>query len=112
MRHHCYFLECGSENGGGIKMDKYYIPQHLDAPFRIALLTMDELLVFFVPFIVLFWVDAMLIGVTIGACLVIALKKIKGEEGQAYLSQLIYWYLPTIYIHKVTPPSYIRYWIG
>lgn len=94
-------------------MDKYYIPQHLDTPRRIALLTMDELLVFAIPFGVLFWVDnAILLGSIIGASLVACLKKLKGEEGQAYIWQLLYWYLPPIFIYKVTPPSYLRQWIG
>lgn len=94
-------------------MNKHYIPQTLDEPFKLILWTLDELIVLFVPFaILLLGFDSPISGLSIGITLLILLKKLKGEEGHFFLHQLIYWYLPTLICFKKTPPSYIREWIG
>jgi len=40
------------------------------------------------------------------------IKKFKGEQGHFYLIHLAYWYLPDIIQFKVTPPSYVREYLG
>ncbi len=41
-----------------------------------------------------------------------SLKKVKGEQGHYFLYHVMYWYLPTMFHLKKTPPSYIREWVG
>ncbi len=94
-------------------MDKYYIPQHLDMPFKIILWTWDEVTVFLAPFAVLFFsFNAPLSGVGCGVMLVALLKKVKGEEGHYFLAHLAYWHLPPFVMYKATPQSYIRQYLG
>lgn len=94
-------------------MDKYYIPQNLDTPFKIILWTWDEVTAFMVPCIILFFMfNAPLSGVFCGVILVTTLKKVKGEEGHYFLAHLAYWHFPPVVIYKATPPSYIREYLG
>ena len=94
-------------------MDKYYIPQNLDTPFKIILWTWDEMVAFIAPFCVLFFIfNAPLSGVLCGVMAVAILKKLKGEEGHYYLAHLAYWHLPPLIMYKATPPSYIRKYLG
>jgi conjugal transfer pilus assembly protein TraL len=94
-------------------MDKYHIPQYLDEPARIILWTIDEAVVFLVPFFILLWVfnQAVLGGIT-GTALVLALKKLKGEQGHYFLYSLMYWYLPAMVRFRSVPPSYYREFVG
>ena len=94
-------------------MDKYYIPQHLDMPFKIILWTLDEVVIFMVPFMTLFFLfNAPISGVVCGIVLVAMLKKLKGEEGHYFLAHIAYWYLPPLVHYKATPHSYIRQYLG
>ncbi|MCE3237367.1 MAG: hypothetical protein K0R24_348 [Gammaproteobacteria bacterium] len=94
-------------------MDKHYIPQYLDSPFKLILWTVDEIVLFIVPFFsFLLILNAPLMGFLLGAGLIMALKKIKGEEGHHFILHLVYWYLPPLVLYKVTPPSHIREIIG
>ena len=94
-------------------MDKYYLPQYLDAPFRVFLLTIDELILLIMPIIIVgFILNQMVIGFLFGIYLLMMVKKFKGEQGHYYLANLAYWYLPPIIKFKVTPPSYIRHYLG
>lgn len=93
--------------------DKYYIPQLLDEPFRIFLLTIDEFLIMIIPIISLgFILNQMILGFFIGMSAAFAVKKLKGEQGNAYVINLVYWYLPPIIKLRATPPSYMREFIG
>ena len=93
--------------------DKYYIPQSLDQPFRVFLLTIDELLILILPiiFIGFIW-SQMILGFCIGMLGTFGVKKFKGEQGHTYLFNLAYWYFPPIIQFKMTPPSYIRDYLG
>ena len=94
-------------------MDKYYIPQHLDEPFRLILWTLDEFVVFLAPFVLcLFFLNSPLIGLFIGACLLFGLKRLKGEQGHYFIYNLAYWYCPVFIRLKATPPSYQRTLLG
>ncbi len=93
--------------------DKYHIPQHLDEPFKLILWTIDELILLFVPFLVLMLVfNSPITGLILGSSGLFALKKIKGEQGHYFLYNLMYWYLPAVIRFKKTPPSHLREWIG
>lgn len=94
-------------------MDKYTIPQHLDLPTKIIIWTIDEVILFLVPFLTLLLMfDSPISGLMLGGGLVLGLKKIKGEEGHHFVMHLAYWYLPPVVSYKATPPSYIREILG
>lgn len=94
-------------------MDKYYLPSALDAPFQFCLLTVDELFLLLFPIILISFVyGAMVLGFVVGFGLLTLIKKFKGEQGHYYLVHLAYWYLPQMIKFKVTPPSYIRDYLG
>lgn len=92
--------------------DKYYIPKHIDEPFRVYLLTIDELILLIIPIVASFLFNQMLVGFCLGIGLLIGIKKLKGEQGHYYLVNLMYWYLPDLVRFKVTPPSHIREYLG
>lgn len=94
-------------------MDAYHMPHHLDAPFRMFLLTIDELCVLAIPAVFgVFILNVPFIGIALGVGLLISLKRLKGDQGHYFLHHLIYWYLPQIVPLKVTPPSYMREFVG
>ena len=93
--------------------DKYFIPQTLEEPFKFILLTIDELIAFITPILILgLGFNFLITGFIAGLLLVLLIKKIKGEQGHYYLVNVMYWYLPPIIKFKVTPPSYIREYLG
>lgn len=92
--------------------DKYYIPQHIDQPMRIYLLTIDEFILLVTTVITGFLIDQMLVGFIASIAIVYWLKKAKGEQGHYYLLNLMYWYLPDLVKFKITPPSHIREYLG
>jgi len=93
--------------------DPHYIPQKLDEPFKMVLLTADELVVFLLPLLFLgFVLNALVIGFLLGAGGVLLLKKFKGEQGAHYWLYAMYWYLPAILPLRAIPPSYQRDYIG
>lgn len=93
--------------------DKYSIPQTLDEPFRIFLLTLDELFFLVSPVILIgFVLNQMVLGFLMGLFALFAIKKLKGEQGHFYILNLAYWYLPPLVKFKITPHSYIRNYLG
>jgi type IV conjugative transfer system protein TraL len=94
-------------------MDKYYIPKSLDEPFRIYLLTIDEFILLLLPILIFgFILNELMLGLLIGLSGLFAVKKLKGEQGHFYLANLAYWYLPPLIKFHVTPPSYIKHYLG
>lgn len=94
-------------------MDRYYMPKTLDEPFRIYILTIDELLLLVLPILIIgFVLHQMVVGFILGLGGLTLIKKFKGEQGHYYLVHLAYWYLPDMVQFKVTPPSYIRDYLG
>ncbi len=93
--------------------DKYYIPKAIDEPFKVFLLTFDELFLLVVPILIVGFVfNQMVFGFFLGISFFVLIKKFKGEQGHYYLAHLSYWYLANIVVFKVTPLSYIRDYIG
>lgn len=92
--------------------DKYYIPRHLDEPFKVYLLTIDELILLLAPILISFFFNQMILGFLLGLGLLVWMKKLKGEQGHYYLVKLMYWYLPGFVKFKATPPSNIRHYLG
>ncbi len=93
--------------------DLYHIPQHLDEPFKLILWTVDEFLLLVMPFVIgMVFLNSPLLGLCLGSGLLWGLKRIKGEQGHYFLYNLLYWYLPTLFRFKATPPSYQRELLG
>jgi conjugal transfer pilus assembly protein TraL len=94
-------------------MDKYYIPQYLDQPFKVIFWTLDEVAAFLILFVCLLTIfDSPIMGIFSGIFSVLLLKKLKGEEGHYFLAHLAYWHLPPFVMYKTTPHSYIREILG
>jgi conjugal transfer pilus assembly protein TraL len=94
-------------------MNKNHIPQYLDEPTRIILWTIDELVFFLAPFLILFLgFDQTVLGAITGVVLVLSLRKLKGEQGHYFLYSVMYWHLPAMVRFKSCPPSYYREFIG
>ncbi len=94
-------------------MDKHHMPQYLDEPTRVILWTIDELIFFLVPVLILFFgFDQLILGIVTGIAFIFGLRKLKGEQGHYFLHSLMYWHLPAIVRFKSTPPSYYREFLG
>lgn len=92
---------------------KTRMPRYLDAPAKILLWTLDEVAVFLVPFLLLTFVfHHGLLGLFMGPLALMGLKKLKGEQGIAYLWSLAYWHLPPVVRFKALPPSAQRLYRG
>lgn len=93
--------------------EKYYLPQTLDEPFRVFLLTLDELIVLLAPIFFLgFMMGAMVIGFIVGIGFLLSVKRLKGEQGHYFLIHLLYWHLPGIICYRATPSSCVRELLG
>lgn len=94
-------------------MDKYSIPRYLDDPFKIAFLTIDEIMALVIPLLLgLFMFNAPLFGIIVGCCFMLGVKAIKGDEGHYFMYHVAYWYLPQFIKYHSTPPSHIREILG
>ena len=94
-------------------MNKYHVPQYLDEPFKIMLWTIDEFLIFLIPFMILMLVfNSPIFGMIVGLIFMMGIRKIKGEQGHYFIYNLMYWYLPTMFRFKRTPASYLRHFLG
>lgn len=95
-------------------MSSYYVPQHLDEPFKLILWTVDEFLLFMTPMLILmFFFSSPIWGMVLGGLLMTGIRKIKGEQGHYFIKNLCYWYLPSwVFQCRATPPSYLRELIG
>jgi conjugal transfer pilus assembly protein TraL len=91
--------------------DKTYIPKTLDDPARWLFWTLDEVVIFLIPFVVGILSSHVLLSIVIGALGIMGLKRLKGREGQYVILQAVYWYLPFLKLQS-TPASMIREWVG
>jgi conjugal transfer pilus assembly protein TraL len=93
--------------------DKYYIPKHLNDPPRWLFWTMDEATILISGFALGVLFNHILIAGVLGIALMLLLKKLKGKEGNSFLLNRAYWYFPLCkQAFKITPPSYIKEYIG
>ena len=89
------------------------LPKYLKEPTRIVGMTVDELFVGIVLFMSnYYFFDAAITGLIIGGGMVFFIKYLKKEEGQYFINQQLYWYLPNVYQFNRIPPSYQREYIG
>lgn len=91
----------------------YYLPRHLDEPYKVVYFTIDECVLLLIPVLIgMFCFDAPIYAICVGATLVAGLKKLKGKEGHYFIYSLAYWHFPEIIKFKSTPPSYVREILG
>lgn len=92
----------------------YRIPKYLDAPERYLFWTVDEAIVLISPIAVGILAGYFMVGLLVGPLALVALKKLKGTQGEQVLLNAFYWYLQTPLgpQFKVTPPSAIREYVG
>ena len=89
------------------------LPKFLNEPSRYIGMTIDEVAIGIAAFFVCFFIfDAPTIGLALWVLVVYGIKYLKKEEGQHYLKQRLYWYLPSAYKMKKIPPSCQREYIG
>lgn len=94
-------------------MSPYHIPQYLDEPFKLMLWTIDEFLLFLIPFLTLMFIfGSPLWGGLVGGLCMYIVRKIKGEQGHYFIFNVMYWHLPSVIQFKCTPPSYLRHLLG
>lgn len=93
--------------------ERYYMPKHLDEPMKLFLLPLDEFLALAIPFVLIgFFCRNMVLGLLLGAILFWLIRIVKKDQGQHYLVNLVYWYLPEVIRFRATPPSHIRHYLG
>lgn len=94
-------------------MDKYYIPQRLDEPFKIAMFTLGDIALFCIPFLIItFGFQKQILGLAVSIIISAIFKRLKGDENDNFIKHVVYWYLPPMISYKTTPPSYVREVIG
>ena len=91
----------------------HVILNHLDAPSRILFWPISEFMTVVSPIVVLTIMGHPFIGFGIGGCLIWGIRFFKKSFGKGTLEGVLYWNL----VHNkanypVTPPSYIREYIG
>lgn len=92
---------------------KTYAPRYLDEPNRYFGLPLDEFIIFIVCLLVTVNAfDYLILGILCASVVIYAIKKIKKGQGQHYLKQIAYWYLPNVYQFRFIPPSCVREYIG
>jgi len=90
------------------------IPKHLDDPPRLIFWTIDEVIIFLVPFTLLVIGRGMIFsGLIISITLFWLMRKIKQDRGHAFLLAFLYWHLPGKKNNKrLFCPSHIREYIS
>ncbi|HGK7610885.1 TPA: type IV conjugative transfer system protein TraL [Legionella pneumophila] len=73
----------------------YQFLNHIDAPKRVLTLTMDELVVTVLSFILLILSNQKVLVSMLGLGLLSGLRHLKKGEGPKALLVLAYWYLPS-----------------
>lgn len=94
-------------------LEDFYIPKKIDAPEKILLWTLDEVLSFIIPFFLGVALNQSTSGILIGVGSFIFWKMFKGSSSPAVLMGVLYWYLPSfIFNTRSVPGSHIRVILG
>ncbi|HHI9467521.1 TPA: type IV conjugative transfer system protein TraL [Legionella anisa] len=93
----------------------YQFLSHIDAPKRILTLTLDELMVAILGFMLLILSNQKVLVSLFGLGFLSGLRFLKKGEGPKMLLVLAYWYLPSIltqfFLPKL-PASHNRVWVA
>ncbi len=94
-------------------MQNHVILNYLDLPPRILIWPVSEVGVVVTPILLGLVLGFYLSGITLSVLAVLGIRAYKKNLGPGRLSGFLYWYLPpSSSQYPVTPPSYIREWIG
>ncbi|MBN9565455.1 MAG: type IV conjugative transfer system protein TraL [Alphaproteobacteria bacterium] len=86
---------------------------NLDNPTRFLFWTLPEASVLIVPLFIGIGTGLALMGVLLSGFGYWSIKEWKRRVGKVTISAVIYWYFPhNKRVLKITPPSYIREYIG
>lgn len=92
---------------------KFYFPRYLNEPFRVVVLTLDELALGGVPILTGLLCHFLLTALLVAIIGVLSWRKIKGQmQGYHFLAVLVYWYLPVFTHFRAFAPSRAREYIG
>ena len=96
-----------------MESEKFYIPQHLDAPPRFLLWTVDEAMSFIFPILLGVFLGSIWIGLCISYFSYRTWRRLKSSSVRGFSTRLIYWYYPSRLLDlKSTPDSAIRTFLG
>jgi type IV conjugative transfer system protein TraL len=91
----------------------HVILNHLDAPSRILFWPISEFMTVAAPLVILVIMGHPFIGFTIAAVLVWIMRLFKKTFGKGTLEGVLYWnFIHNKTNYPITPPSYIREYIG
>ena len=93
----------------------YQLLGHLDAPKRYLSLTIDELIIASIGFIMLALTNHKIIGAVLSLLLLSTLRYLKKGASPRMLLVLIYWYFPhglTQFLLPRLPASHQRIWVA
>ena len=93
----------------------YHFLNHIDAPKRYLSLTLDELLIASLFFVLFICSSQKIIVTLLGMGIVSLLRMLKKGDGPARLLVMAYWYLPssvTGFFLPSLPKSYQRFWVS
>ena len=94
-------------------MQNHVILNYLDLPPRILIWPVSEVVFIVTPTILGLVLGFYLSGIILSLLAVIAVRSYKKRLGPGRLSGFLYWYFPpNPSQYPLTPPSYIREWIG
>ena len=92
---------------------EHVILNHLDAPSRILFWPISEFMLVVFPIVVLVIFGHPLMGFGTGGALIYGIRVFKRTFGKGTLEGVLYWNFVHNHAHYlVTPPSYIREYIG
>ena len=92
---------------------EHVILNYIDAPARILVWPISEFMTVVIPMLLLILVGYPLFGLLVGGCLIWGIRVFKRSFGKGTLEGVLYWYvMHNRAKYPVTPPSYIREFIG
>ena len=92
---------------------EHVILNYLDAPARILFWPISEFMTVVTPMLLLILVGYPLFGLLVGGCFIWGIRVFKRSFGKGTLEGVLYWYvMHNRAKYPVTPPSYIREFIG
>lgn len=92
---------------------EHVILNHLDAPSRILFWPISEFVTVVCPAILFILMGHYIMGVVAGGLVAWGMRVFKRTFGKGTLEGVLYWYfIPNRSNYPITPPSYIREYIG
>lgn len=92
---------------------RYKTPQYLDEPYRLIIFTLDEVFIMGFTIYILGFVCGFIITSLFLSCILTFLaRRMKGNEGPYFYLHMLYWHFSLSPGLRMTPPSWIREFLG